>query len=1189
MRINTFDLTSFGSFTNMSLNLSAPGVHIITGPNEAGKSTALHALGQLLYGIDARSEYDFVHPKSALRLGALLQRADGSVLEIIRTKSTKTPLVGRDGSPINEAELTAVLGGIDRQTFTSEFALTSRELRLGGQSLVAGNGDLGQALAASRSGLSLTLTQQAIETRMAELYKRTGTKPRINVRIKTLKEAQERKRQASLRPENYITQEREVERARAELDQLADELRALRRDHSKLERLDQALPALARRRGLLTEIEEILAAGVLAAGDVAERLPELMREARDAERLTEAAKNRIDVLDRELAELAVDEVLLAHTDEIEALSQDRKAAEEAAQLLARSAGTAASLRAEAAELLAQVHPTAALDDPHLYRVSEAVRSRARELHDQRTVIDAGLDQSRRARADRRRKLDQAERRLDGMPPVPDSQPLQGALAAIPPDLLTRMATAEETEHKHRGRAGRILGELKLAALSEPVAVPTHQQVTEQVEAIRQLKRDRRELTKRTKELAGRLQERRLELTALLKHDPPPTGEDLLAARTTRDALWAGLGRPVATETGEQYERAVEHADLIADRMFQNAERISARLHLELDISKGDQELTTHAEESGELDRQATELETEWARLWGDYCGAVPRPEAATATLDAVRGLRETLRELGDAESTLSVLRAQAVQHVTRLKDLLDDPADLVAENVLSELPELREIAEARLADQAAAAGDRSVAEERVTAERTELAEAEALLTQHEEQLAEWTAGWQQALDEAGLPAGQDPVGALADLDRLGQVVDKLSEADRTERTSGQAADLVERFNDTLIRVVDSCGRPMPEDQADRYRLSSTLHAEAKRNRSQADDRDRLHHEQERHQIDLDGAIEVARQQATELTVLVTRTGVDSIEALDAAVRRQGRHTELTTKLSDLTQTITLGSQTLDQLMDEALRTDPDQLKAELAELSEHITDLETRRIEQTELFMSRKTDLDRLDGSALAAQAAAEAEVASAELVEETEEYLRLEVARTILHSHIEQYRNAQQDPVLERAGRLFRELTLHRFSGLQLEQEGDSPVVLARRDTEELLHARQLSEATADQLYLALRLASLERYADEDRGLPFTIDDIFMTFDNDRTRAALKVLDEMADRFQMIVFTHHDHLVGLAREVLPQGRLHVHELPEFVPVGRAVVPQPRGERSCRSCGAALAYSGRGRPPVECADCQGER
>jgi uncharacterized protein YhaN len=583
-------------------------------------------------------------------------------------------------------------------------------------------------------------------------------------------------------------------------------------------------------------------------------------------------------------------------------------------------------------------------------------------------------------------------------------------------------------------------------------------------------------------------------------------------------------------------------------MFQNAERINRVRDMEVAIAKGEQELAGHAAEQDDLGRRGAELTAEWARLWAQYAGPVPKPEAATATLERVRELRETLRELGDAQSTLDVLRAQAVQHVTRLKDLLDDPADLVAENVLSELPELREIAESRLSAQAAAAGDRTAAAERVATEQTELTEATALLTQYEEQLAAWTVSWRQVLDEAGLPAERDPVGALADLDRLGQVVSKLSEADRTEHESEQAADQVERFHDALVRIVGACGRPVPPDHAERYSLVGQLHTEAKRNRSLADDRDRLHRDRDKVRSERDGALQAARQRTADLLELMTRTGVDSIEALSTAVRRRERHTELTAKLSDLTRTIAIGSETLDNLMDKAQRTDPDQLTAELAGLAERITDLETQRTEQTELFASKQAELNRLDGSALAAQAAAEAEVAAAALVEETEEYLRLEVARKILLDCAEEYRNAQQDPVLERASRLFRELTLERFSGLELDQARDSPAVLARRRTSGLLHADQLSEATADQLYLALRLASLERYADEDRGLPFTVDDIFMTFDDARTRAALKVLDGMADRFQMIVFTHHEHLADLARAELSPERIHVHALPEFVP-----------------------------------------
>jgi hypothetical protein len=112
------------------------------------------------------------------------------------------------------------------------------------------------------------------------------------------------------------------------------------------------------------------------------------------------------------------------------------------------------------------------------------------------------------------------------------------------------------------------------------------------------------------------------------------------------------------------------------------------------------------------------------------------------------------------------------------------------------------------------------------------------------------------------------------------------------------------------------------------------------------------------------------------------------------------------------------------------------------------------------------------------------------------------------------------------------------------------------------------------------------------DRALPFTVDDIFMTFDDKRTRATLAVLNEMADRFQMIVFTHHDHLAELARAELPRGRIHVHALPEFVPMARSEPAQPEpsranGQRTCRSCGSSLSYSGRGRPPVQCADCIG--
>jgi uncharacterized protein YhaN len=87
------------------------------------------------------------------------------------------------------------------------------------------------------------------------------------------------------------------------------------------------------------------------------------------------------------------------------------------------------------------------------------------------------------------------------------------------------------------------------------------------------------------------------------------------------------------------------------------------------------------------------------------------------------------------------------------------------------------------------------------------------------------------------------------------------------------------------------------------------------------------------------------------------------------------------------------------------------------------------------------------------------------------------------------------------------------------------------------------MSEGTADQLYLALRLASLEHYLEGRDPIPLVADDILVSFDNERAGAALDVLAELACRTQVIFFTHHAHLVDLAQQRLGDDVLFVHRL----------------------------------------------
>jgi len=104
--------------------------------------------------------------------------------------------------------------------------------------------------------------------------------------------------------------------------------------------------------------------------------------------------------------------------------------------------------------------------------------------------------------------------------------------------------------------------------------------------------------------------------------------------------------------------------------------------------------------------------------------------------------------------------------------------------------------------------------------------------------------------------------------------------------------------------------------------------------------------------------------------------------------------------------------------------------------------------------------------------------------------------------------------------------------------------LVGVRPGGKQLVRVEGMSDGTVDQLYLALRLASLYAYLRNNEPMPFIVDDILIRFDNERAVilirfdneravAALKILAGLSKETQVIFFTHHSHLVGLAEESL--------------------------------------------------------
>ena len=198
-------------------------------------------------------------------------------------------------------------------------------------------------------------------------------------------------------------------------------------------------------------------------------------------------------------------------------------------------------------------------------------------------------------------------------------------------------------------------------------------------------------------------------------------------------------------------------------------------------------------------------------------------------------------------------------------------------------------------------------------------------------------------------------------------------------------------------------------------------------------------------------------------------------------------------------------------------------------------------------LMNKQTvqnEIQTKDGSDMAAAASEEAEQHLAAMYSGIEQYLRLQIAALILEQRIEEYRQKNQAPVLARAGELFAKLTLGSYANLRDElNESGLPILLGVRPNDLEVAVDRMSDGTRDQLYLALRLATLEQYLQRGEPMPFVVDEILIGFDDNRTKICLEVLTELASSTQVLVFTHHRRVVELAEKLEAQAGIFIHEL----------------------------------------------
>ncbi|PFB72755.1 DNA double-strand break repair Rad50 ATPase [Bacillus anthracis] len=181
----------------------------------------------------------------------------------------------------------------------------------------------------------------------------------------------------------------------------------------------------------------------------------------------------------------------------------------------------------------------------------------------------------------------------------------------------------------------------------------------------------------------------------------------------------------------------------------------------------------------------------------------------------------------------------------------------------------------------------------------------------------------------------------------------------------------------------------------------------------------------------------------------------------------------------------------------------------------------TKEKELTERIAKHRMEIANLEEGSTYGDLLHEWEMKKAQVREQVKKWAAYAAAKTVLTKTKQYYHEVHLPRILQKSEEYFVYLTGGRYSKIFSPSEAE-PFIVERNDGMRF-YSHELSQATAEQLYLSLRFALAKTF---EHNYPFIIDDSFVHFDAVRTNRTIELIKEIAKDRQVIFFTCHAHLL---------------------------------------------------------------
>ncbi|TPW33965.1 AAA family ATPase [Oecophyllibacter saccharovorans] len=1167
MRLARLSLQPYGGFESRELIFAKEAgngrkncdLQVIFGPNEAGKSTTRRAVLDFLFGFPHRVQgADWNVPAARLRVGAEVETSAG-IFSAWRRRGQKSLYGPDDKTPLSDTWLRDCLPGFEqgapgaREAYERDWALDHARLREGGAQMLALRRDAGlQVLAAElgtdRLGEVLDDLKQARE----KLWKKRASTPEIARRKEQLLTLRKTLGAQLLTPEKLLQARKAVQEAAAEIKRLDGQEAETRHAQVELVRLQALLVPYRHYRAAQTA-RASRPAPVFGKPEAEEVLALIKKHHQTARELAED-EALCTALQAELAALGPRPALLGEAGQLASLLSEAKMLKESGQRHQDLKARNERLTSQGTTLRRQLQLTATESKPAPDWAYEE-RGTLEQLQKLQALQSSLMDRQTRLRS-AELACRTAEQRLAALPAIetqedPDESHVNQLEAWLEQALpLYELSTSLEEKTGMQEDRARQLNRHLLARLGpweapqtpvpllealQKLCVPGLEEIQLWLTRLLQLEAQCARCAQETRQAEEDVAKQQQRLTQLQATGQGVTVADLLKSRQERDARLEEFLQEPAPASWPALRQAVHQADELADRRMQEAETSAA-----LEGAKNTlEQAQLHLAQRKEADRLAQGERRACQQAWQVQLQSAGLPSLAPAAFMSWRErYEEALAKLQDFQQVQQTHR----QRLSTLHHLSRQAAHLPGRPVeTQELPFRELVAEirAQLKTERHHETQRqtqrhlhNTATQQVHETRTAL---ELLQQEQTLGLKEWAAACQRlafpptletrALTPENFPAFCQLVQLEAERQRVMQEVRHLQETGARFTERQQA--LLKRYPAESLQALQN--RLQEEQKRDEARR----HLEGQLAARQAQS-GRLQH-----------LLLVSRNQLdacmARLPYGPMPAGPESAQTLEQRLLQQAQEdlqtAECDRQLSETRARLQEAGrgEALDTLCSQASALTVEGLESDIAALERQLAELRHLREEAFTRQSAARQALAEMESQDDSARIAAEIAQVEAELAELAETYVSLHLQQTLLETLIAREREKSQGPFLQRAGALFSRLTLGQYEGLSLEPQGKSLLLTGQKTgskTTSLVPSGEMSEGTRDQLYLALRLAHVQQALETGVRLPFLADDLFITFDDERARAGLEILSELAQQTQVLFFTHHRRLYEMGSEL---------------------------------------------------------